>query len=112
MKTASVRRLALPAAALALALFAAACATAEMARNRRGVDLLRQGMTRDEVRAVLGEPLANESYHEPDVWHYYTQRRWADGAITRDECTPVVFADGRVVGWGHDFLRQYRHEQW
>lgn len=106
------RILPVAAAALALMLLAVGCGTAEMARNRRGVALLRQGMTHDEVRAVLGEPLVNEAYHEPDVWHYYTQRRWADGAITHDECTPVVFADGRVVGWGQDFLTQYRHEQW
>jgi len=89
-----------------------ACGTATIDRNLAGIGRLRQGMTKTEVEAIMGAPLTGEVYHEPDIWYYYTCRRWADGAITRDECTPVVFADGRVIGWGQDFLKRHRHEQW
>ncbi len=28
-----------------------------------------------------------------------------DGVITDDELTPVVFDDGKLIGWGSDFLQ-------
>jgi len=77
-----------------------------------GIRNLRKGMAKDEVTSMLGQPLTGEIYNEPNVWYYYTQRRWADGAATRDECTPVVFENDRVVGWGVDFLKQHRFEKW
>ena len=89
-----------------------ACGMEERAHNRQGVANLNKGMTKQEVTSLLGQPLTDEVYNEPDVWFYYTECRWSDGAITRDECTPVVFENDRVVGWGHDFLKRYRHENW
>lgn len=111
MKTAW-RRIAIAGATVAMLGLATACTMAITRHNREAVSQLHRGMTRDQVLGTMGVPLTKESYHEPDVWYYYTERRWADGAITRDECTPVVFEGDQLVGWGHDFLRQYRHEAW
>ena len=38
------------------------------------------------------------------VYFYYTDQKKADGAITDDELTPVVFENDKVVGWGIEFL--------
>lgn len=100
------------AAAAGMLLALVACGMSERERNLRGIANLRRGMTKDEVSTMMGQPLTREVYHEPDVWYYYTRSRWSDGAITRDECTPVVFEHDRVVGWGHDFLKQHRFQKW
>ena len=46
-----------------------------------------------------------------EVLYYYTDLKATDGAITEDELTPLVFADGKLAGWGHDFLRDYRKRE-
>ena len=33
---------------------------------------------------------------------YYTQRKWKDGIITKDECTPVGIEDGKLIGFGSE----------
>jgi len=38
---------------------------------------------------------------------YYTDLVKNDGRVTEEELTPVVFLDGKVVGWGRRFLRQF-----
>jgi len=40
-----------------------------------------------------------------DVIYYYTDVRKADGAITDDELTPLIFEDGKLIGWGWSFLK-------
>lgn len=108
----SWNKLRLAIVALGLLAVATACSLTEMERNQAGIRNLRKGMSKDEVSSMMGQPLTGEVYNQPNVWYYYTDRRWADGAITNDECTPVVFENDRVVGWGHDFLKQHRFEKW
>ena len=90
------------------------CAIAEASKNKENLNLLQVGMTEDDVRNVMGEPVAGETYCSPRVWYYYTDPQWFDGYITRDECTPVVFdEDGKVEGWGHHYLKQnYTFGNW
>ena len=38
---------------------------------------------------------------------YYTDLVKNDGRVTEEELTPVVLMDGKVVGWGREFLRQF-----
>ena len=38
-----------------------------------------------------------------EVLYYYTDSRSLDGAITRDETTPLVLVDGILRGWGWDY---------
>ena len=72
--------------------------------NREHAKELRLGMTKDEVLKVMGEPLTDKKYHRPDVWFYYIEMRWWwDFQATRDECLPVVFKDGVLVGWGNEY---------
>ena len=69
---------------------------------------LRGGMTKAEVLKVMGDPLKNESFCKPDVWYYFVGQVWADGLVTEDECLPLVFENGKLVGWGMDFYARYR----
>jgi outer membrane protein assembly factor BamE (lipoprotein component of BamABCDE complex) len=85
----------------------------EAASNREKMSTLRIGMTKARVVQIMGEPLKKEVYSRPDVWFYYTQSRWTDGQCTRDECSPVVFKKGKVIGWGNDYyLRNYEFKDW
>ena len=86
----------------------------EMDRNKENLAKLRIGMTKAEVKQIMGEPLIKEVYNKPDVWYYYERPRWQDGSATRDECTPVVFdEDGRLAGYGKEYYKtNYEFNTW
>lgn len=72
---------------------------------------LRVGMTKHEVLAVMGEPLRDETFCKPDIWFYYFDTNWFDGFVTEDECFPLVFKDGKLLGWGNEFYTRMRIER-
>lgn len=41
-----------------------------------------------------------------DVLYYYTDMKQRDDKITDDELTPLVFKDGKLIGWGNDALKR------
>ena len=69
---------------------------------------LRVGMTKSEVLQVMGEPIRDERFVAPDLWFYYIDTVWLDGLVTEDECMPLIFENGVLVGWGNDFYIDYR----
>ena len=74
--------------------------------NRENLAKLRVGMTKEEVRKIMGEPMSKEVYNTSNHWFYYTRTRWSDGMATRDECTPLVFDEfGILRGWGTVFYK-------
>ncbi len=110
-----LRAFALAASALALAALLQSCGWwSEINTNQENLAKLRIGMTKTEVKAIMGEPLDKEVYSTPDVWHYYTQVRWHDGNATRDECTPLVFdEDGKLAGIGSKYFKEnYEFNVW
>ena len=66
---------------------------------------LRVGMTKEQVRGVMGEPL-KVKFANDDLWYYYVKTNWHDGQTTVDECMPVVFKDGKVAGWGNEYYNR------
>ena len=73
--------------------------------NRAAIAQLEVGMAYDEVIAWMpNQANFSESFAvdgaEHQVLFYRTHRVEADGAITRDETTPLVFVDNVLVGWG------------
>jgi hypothetical protein len=42
-----------------------------------------------------------------EILWYYTDRKIVDGAITKDELTPIIFEKGKVVGIGWGFYEDY-----
>jgi len=81
-------------------------------KNNDNLKSLSVGMTKQEVLNLMGEPLKNQVYNKKNVWYYFTEVKWSDGAITRDECTPIFFIDGKVKGWGEDEYKKFRQKDW
>ena len=100
-------------AGLCAAMLAGCAAVNPLQRAKENVEnskKLRVGMTKAEVLKIMGEPERNESFSQPDVWFYYFDINWLDGFITEDECFPLLFKDGKLLGWGNAFYTRYRLE--
>jgi hypothetical protein len=87
------------------------------------------GMAEPEVRAAFvdrvargelgkdrGQLYVNNPYRTETVYcqeqtakvlWYYSAVRCDNGQINNDELTPVLFVDGKLVGWGQRFYDQY-----
>jgi len=66
------------------------------------VDQLRPGMTRDQVRFLLGTPMLTDIFHQ-DRWDYpyYLHRRNGETQIRK---LSVVFADGKLARFESDAM--------
>ncbi|SPE20001.1 Outer membrane protein assembly factor BamE [Burkholderiales bacterium] len=64
------------------------------------VDQLRPGMTRDQVRFLLGTPMLTDVFHQ-DRWDYpyYLRRRTGETQIRK---LSVVFEDGKLARFASD----------
>lgn len=79
-------------------------------KNRSNLTKLTMGMTKDQVLLVMGtadfseahlsQADANSPQQAVQVYFYRTQWAKGDGKTTKDECTPVVVKDDKLVGWG------------
>lgn len=67
---------------------------------------LRVGMTKTQVLKVMGEPVRDQKYNTPDLWYYYVNTEWHDFLTTEDECIPLVFENGKLIGWGNEFYNR------
>lgn len=95
--------------------------------NRRNLLKLSVGMTKKQALAIMGnksgggrfgEPTVNSPYKSEilqgeektfEVLYYYTDIKSAiyaanPAVVTDDELTPLVFDDGKLIGWGASFL--------
>ncbi|RZQ55308.1 hypothetical protein CWI82_10450 [Pseudidiomarina tainanensis] len=74
------------------------------ASNRAAIASFTDGMTVETVQNELGTPEFSDLWTVDNVryrvLYYRTQRVHADGNTTRDECTPIVFANGNLIGTG------------
>ncbi len=94
-----------------ITLFVVSCST-EQSNNLEHISKLKEGMSKAEVLQVMGEPLKNEVYNKDNLWFYYTDWKWIDGSRTSDECTPLVFENDKLIGWGQEFYKKYRQKDW
>ena len=60
------------------------------------VDQLKPGMTRDQVRFVLGTPLLTDVFHG-DRWDYVYRRQRANSREVEERRISVFFADDKLV---------------
>lgn len=79
-------------------------------KNRKKIAQLTPDMSYQQVVDRMGVADFNELHQRDDgetrVLFYRTQRRADDGVTTKDECTPLVFKNGNLVGWGES---AYQH---
>lgn len=87
------------------------CST-EGSMNLENIKNLKEGMSKEAVLNTMGQPLVKEVYNTENVWFYYTESKWSDGNRTSDECTPLVFEEGKLIGWGHEFYKKYKQKNW
>jgi hypothetical protein len=101
------------------------------AANRRNLQKLSVGMTKEQVLATMGhkkgggrfgEPTVNSPYKSEilpsgdktfEVLYYYTDAKSAiyianPATVTDDELTPLVFDNGKLIGWGTEFLEDIK----
>lgn len=78
-------------------------------KMRDKIAALPLGQTQTAVRDELGEPQFTEAFNGKDgeyrVYFYRTHRTQEDGETTRDETTPLVFRDGKLIAVGMDAYR-------
>ena len=101
-----MKRLGSALAAALLALFVTGCVT-EAARNVENSKRLRVGMTKAQVLEIMGKPV-QEEFSTPDRWYYFVESVWTDGLTTEEECMPLIFEKGRLIGWGNRFYSRWR----
>jgi outer membrane protein assembly factor BamE len=66
------------------------------------VDQLRPGMTRSQVRFVLGTPLVTDSFH-PDRWDYFYSLRKGTDAKPETRNLTVIFKNDVLLSVEGDF---------
>lgn len=93
------------------------------ARNAEGLAKLTAGLGKQTVMEMMGtdpskgvfmwidnpyrsETLTGKDGKSYEVLYYYTELKQRDDKITDDELTPLVFHDGKLIGWGYPFLDQ------
>jgi len=66
------------------------------------VEQLRPGMTRDQVRFLLGTPMLTDVFHQ-DRWDYtyYLRRKSGDPQIRK---LSIIFADGKLDRYNSDAM--------
>jgi hypothetical protein len=73
-------------------------------KNRRAIAKLEPALTFNEVSSRMGTADFNEYYENNgntyQILYFRTQRIEGDGVTTKDECTPLIFKNGDLAGWG------------
>jgi hypothetical protein len=83
------------------------------AYNKRYISQLslEQNVVRVDVIERLGSPDLTEAKQVQDnryqVMFYRTQHQQSDGITTKDECTPLLFKDDKLVAWGDSAYQEY-----
>lgn len=79
--------------------------------NNAKLTELSLGQPLSEVKQLLGKADFSEaktsSNQTLQVLFYRTHHSKSDGETTRDECTPLLFKDDKLVAWGQDTYQQY-----
>ena len=74
------------------------------ADNRDRLNQLEVGMTKDQVKSIMGNPYKREAMGEDEWWLYLSE---STGGYYK-EYMPIGFNKGIVVGWGRNFYAERR----
>ncbi|ABW67857.1 DUF3192 domain-containing protein [Desulfosudis oleivorans] len=89
---------------IAIAILLCSC-TPALVKTNSNLITLKPGMAQDDVTAVMGVPVLSELYEAADgkmvsILYYRTEEKKTTVLSAKEECTPVVFINGKLVGWG------------
>ncbi len=77
--------------------------------NREQISRLKVGSSIASVKGKMGTPdfdeLVVKDGKEHRLLYYRTQRAKGDGVTTKDECTPILFVNGELAGFGDSALQ-------
>lgn len=78
-------------------------------KTRNTIANLTPGDSYREVSRKLGDAAFSESFARDDkqykILFYRTHFAKSDGHVSKDECTPVIFKDNELLGWGEVMLQ-------
>jgi len=84
----------------------------EQAKNQSVINQLEISDSRQTIFEQLGAPDFSEAFtKDKDTYRilfYRTQRTSSDGLTSKDETTPLIFKNEKLVGWGDDALSTVR----
>lgn len=82
--------------------------------NLKQIGRLNLGAPKDDVIRLLGSPDISEAKITADgelqILFYRTHHVKSDGITTRDECTPLLFRDNKLIAWGIDAYQDYQDQ--
>ncbi len=82
-------------------------------KNRKAISNMELGKEYQQVINKLGTPSFSELVKQGDtefrVLYYATNSVHSDGKTTKDECTPLVFKNNQLTGWGENALNQLKN---
>jgi len=70
--------------------------------NQEMVDQLKPGMTKRQVRFVMGNPIIQDTF-QPERWDYYYEMNKANGTQTKERMT-VHFDNEKMTHFTGDFV--------
>jgi len=90
---------------VAMCVLLCSCASSAIHKTNANLMRLKTGMSQDEAMTIMGPPTLSERYDAADgnqvsILYYRTERKKTTVLSAKDECTPVVFMNGKLVGWG------------
>ncbi|GGZ02006.1 MULTISPECIES: DUF3192 domain-containing protein [Shewanella] len=79
-------------------------------KNQQLISQLELGMSQQKVQEIMGPADFSEAFmahgEAVQVLYYRTQHVHSDGKTTKDECTPVIFKQHLLLGWGDKAYEQ------
>ncbi|MGX5175236.1 DUF3192 domain-containing protein [Aliikangiella sp. IMCC44653] len=85
---------------------------AQQEKNRELISALEMNTSRQAVVSLLGAPHFSEAFTQDSgeyrVLFYRTHHVESDGDTTKDETTPLIFKNNKLIGWGHNTLAQIK----
>ena len=76
--------------------------------EKKQLDLLSKGMTKEQVAFVLGTPIVKDTFNT-NRWDYVYNLKTARGKVYKDNLY-VLFKDNRLVKMGGSYLDKYKKE--
>ncbi|WP_440055296.1 DUF3192 domain-containing protein [Pseudoalteromonas sp. T1lg65] len=81
-------------------------------RNRDKIASLKLGTSYHQVKDMFATPdyteLLSKDGSTYQVLYYQTNSQHSDGKVTKDECTPLVFKNDELIGYGESAMSQIR----